>query len=176
MRAAVVCGYGIERDSRQMRYVANAARLLNAFEPDAIVLTGGASAGPAFPSEATVLADALLQSLPHATFVLDEYALKTLDNLRAAQHLHGMHERAELLLICDRVRAAKVWLLAHVLLHGSAWRIAALDRPEPIRTWIVQAASIPAQLLGAFIPAVGDYLHARRERQVARRAYGRHRD
>ena len=146
---AIVCGYDLHSDLAD--YVRRVAPVLESERCDAIVLSGGRTSRFIDDSEAAAMSRALLDHLPHPQVILEEDSMTTLDNIVFGRRLARSIGAERYVVVCDRVHALKVSMLAALLLRRR-FSVRAVRRKMPLRISLFEPVSLVAEVLAAVVP------------------------
>lgn len=147
---AIVCGYDIHTDLRDYA---------NRFQPflshcDLVILSGGCTSPVTDESEAHALSMLIAgedTGAPHPRIVLEEESMTTLDNIVLSREMAG--HVTQYVVICDRVHAVKVMVLAAILLRVR-FAVCAVRRKVPLRVMLFEPFSVIAETLAALFPVL----------------------
>lgn len=164
---AIVCGYDLH--SELSEYVRRLVPILEAARPDTIVLSGGRTSRHIDDSEANAMSVALAGHLSHPNVILEESAMTTLDNIVFARSIARSNDVSRYVVICDRVHAPKVTLLAALLLRRN-FQVHSVPRRMPLKIVLFEPVSLVAEAFAAVFPFFRSTL--RRATMVLKRATG----
>jgi vancomycin permeability regulator SanA len=147
---AIVCGYDLHSDLQE--YVRNVVPVIEGEQCDAIVLSGGYTSPLHDHSEAEAMTRAVKEHLPDAVVILEERAMTTLDNIvYGSEVAQKMFAARRYVVICDRVHALKVVVLAAIVLRVR-FNVRAVRRKVPVTVMMFEPFSIVAEAIAAIVP------------------------